>query len=90
MAMLHPYNACLGPDERRPRTLLVSVEISGLLSVILGIALVVLGSPWGIGDGISLIIFGALVWLVFYRRFMQLCMREAYATVGTGLIKTLG
>ncbi|MDI6810725.1 MAG: tetrahydromethanopterin S-methyltransferase subunit C [archaeon] len=90
MSMLHPYNACLGPDERRERTMMVSVEISGLLSVILGIALLVMGSPWGIGDGISLIIFGAIVWIVFYRRFIQACMKECYATVGTGLIKTIG
>ena len=91
MAMFHPYNACLGPDERRPRTLMVSVEISGLLSIILGIALAATpGSMWGVADGVSLIIFGALVWIVFYVKFVKTAMREAYSVVGTGLIKTIG
>ena len=90
MAMFHPYNACLGPDERRPRTLMLSVEISGLLCAILGIILVVTaGSMWGVADGVSLVIFGALVWLVFYVKFVKAAMREAYSVVGTGLIKTI-
>jgi len=89
MAMFHPYNACLGPDERRPRTLMVSVEITGLLCIILGIALVANPTSLGLLDSISLIIFGALVWIVFYAKFVRATMREAYSTVGTGLIKTI-
>lgn len=90
MAMFHPYNACLGPDERRERTLMVPVEISGLLCIILGFAMIVLGtSPWGLWDPISLIAFGLIVWAVFYTRFIKACMKECYATVGTGLIKTI-
>lgn len=95
MAMFHPYNACLGPDERRPRTLMVSVEISGLLSIILGIALAATATTmWypfigGVADGVILIIFGALVWLVFYVKFVKTALRESYSVVGTGLIKTI-
>jgi tetrahydromethanopterin S-methyltransferase subunit C len=90
MAMFHPYNACLGPDEKRPRTLMVSVEISGLLCIILGIALAANPtSALGIADGVSLIIVGALVWLVFYVKFVKTALREAYSVVGTGLIKTI-
>ena len=89
-AMAHPYNACLGPDERRERTLMVPAEASGLLCVILGSAMLVLGtSPWGLWDPVSLIVFGLLVWVVFYTRFIKACMKECYATVGTGLIKTI-
>jgi len=91
MAMFHPYNACLGPDERRERTLMVSIEISGLISIILGFTMVVLGtSPLGLWDPIALIVFGFIVWFVFYRRYIRACMKECYATVGTGLIKTIG
>lgn len=95
MAMFHPYNACLGPDERRPRTLMVSIEISGLLCIILGIALAanpLSTAMWAIGgvlDGISLLIFGLIVWIVFFVKFIKTAMREAYSTVGTGLIKTI-
>lgn len=89
-AMLHPYNACLGPDERRERTRMVSVEISGLICVLLGLALIGLGtSPYGILDGVSMIVFGVIVWVVFFRMFIKACMDECYATVGTGLIKTI-
>ncbi|MHC1611247.1 MAG: tetrahydromethanopterin S-methyltransferase subunit MtrC [Candidatus Methanospirareceae archaeon] len=86
MAMFHPYNACLGPDERRPRTLMVSVEVSGLLCLILGIAL----ATTDIVEGLSLIVFSAIVWVVFYVKFVRTAMREAYSVVGTGLIKTIG
>jgi len=90
MAVLHPYNACLGPDERRPRTMLCCVEISGLLCVILGIALVVTAtSTWGLIDGVSMTIFGAIVWLVFFVKFVRMSMDEAYSTIGTGMIKTI-
>ena len=89
-AILHPYNACLGPDERRERTRMVAVEIGGLVCVLLGLALVVLGtSPYGILDGVSLMVFGVVVWVVFFRMFIKACMDEAYSTVGTGLIKTI-
>jgi tetrahydromethanopterin S-methyltransferase subunit C len=89
-AMLHPYNACLGPDERRERTRMVSVEISGLICVLLGLALIGLGtSPYGILDGVSMIVFGVIVWVVFFRMFIKACMDECYETVGTGLIKTI-
>ncbi len=92
MGMFHPYNACLGPDERRERTRMVSIEISGLISIILGFTMLVLGtSPWGAAwDGLSLIVFGAIVWVVFFRKFVKACMAECWETVGTGLIKTLG
>ena len=90
MGMFHPYNASLGPDERRERTLTVSLEISGLICVILGFSMLVLGtSPWGIWDPLSLIVFGLVDWVYFYRRFITACMKECYATVGTGLIKTI-
>jgi tetrahydromethanopterin S-methyltransferase subunit C len=91
-AMFHPYNACLGPDERRERTRMVSIEISGLICIILGAAMLILGtSPWGaLWDGLSLVVFGAIVWVVFYRRFIKACMAECWETVGTGLIKTIG
>lgn len=89
-AMLHPYNACLGPDERRERTRMVSVEISGLLCIILGLAMIVLGtSPYGVLDGVTLLVFGFVVWVVFFKKFIKACMDECYETVGTGLIKTL-
>ena len=85
--MLQPYNTCLGADERRARTLLMSIEIGGIASIILGIATTLTLSAV---QGVPLIVLGAVVWVVFYRAYMKACMDEAYAVKGTGLIKTLG
>nr|AAU82247.1 N(5)-methyl-tetrahydromethanopterin-coenzyme M methyltransferase subunit C [uncultured archaeon GZfos12E2] len=86
-AMLQPYNTCLGADERRGRTLLMSIEIGGIASIILGIATTVTLSAV---QGVPLLVLGAVVWVVFYRAYMKACLKEAYAVKGTGLIKTLG
>ncbi|NAS88264.1 tetrahydromethanopterin S-methyltransferase subunit C [ANME-1 cluster archaeon AG-394-G21] len=85
--MLQPLNVCLGADERRGRTLLMSIEIGGIASIILGIVTTLTLSAV---QGVPLIVLGAIVWVVFYRAYMKACMKEAYAVKGTGLIKTLG
>lgn len=85
--MLQPFNSCLGTDEKRGRTLLVSIEIGGIASIILGIAATLTLSAV---QGVPLIVLGAVVWVVYYRAYVKACMEEAYATPGTGLIKTLG
>ena len=85
--MLQPLNTCLGADERRGRTLLMSIEIGGIASIILGIVTMLTLSAV---QGVPLIVLGAVVWVVFYRAYMKACMAEAYAVKGTGLIKTLG
>ena len=102
--LLHPYNACLGPDENRERTRMCSVEIVGLLCALLGFVMIILSSfswelggivsvtissPWKLWNGVSLLIFGLAVWAYFFRMFIKACMDEAYETVGTGMIKTI-
>jgi len=102
--LLHPYNACLGPDENRERTRMVAVEIAGLICAFLGFAMIILSSfswelgsivsvtissPWKLWNGVSLLIFGVAVWAYFFRMFIKACMDEAYETVGTGMIKTI-
>jgi tetrahydromethanopterin S-methyltransferase subunit C len=85
--MLQPYNTCLGADERRGRTLLMSIEIGGINCIILGVvALMSLGAV----QAVPLIVLGAIVWVVFYRAYVKACLAESYGAVGTGLIKTLG
>jgi tetrahydromethanopterin S-methyltransferase subunit C len=85
--MLQPYNTCLGADERRGRTLLMSIEIGGINCIILGVvALMSLGAV----QAVPLIVLGAIVWVVFYRAYVKACLAESYEVVGTGLIKTLG
>lgn len=102
--LLHPYNACLGPDENRERTRMCAVEIVGLICAFLGFAMIILSSfswelgsivsvtissSWKLWNGVSLLIFGVAVWAYFFRMFIKACMDEAYETVGTGMIKTI-
>ena len=95
LAMFHPFNACLGPDEDRGRTLLVSFEISGLICIILGIVSIALGAEWlgsqslGLANAVGLILYGIVVWAVFYAKFVRRAFEGAYEVVGTGLIKTV-
>jgi len=95
LAMFHPFNACLGPDEDRGRTLLVSFEISGLICIILGIVSIALGAEWlgsqslGLLNAVLLILYGIVVWVVFYAKFVRRSFEASYEVVGTGLIKTV-
>jgi len=70
------------------------VDVAVLLFIILGLFLAATaGSTWGVTVGvvgISLIVFGLIVWIVFFVKFIKTAMREAHSTVGTGLIKTIG
>ena len=85
--MLQPLNSCLGADERRGRTLLMAIEIGGINCIILGLITVM---TLGAVQGASLIVLGAIVWVVFYRAYVKACLEESYEVVGTGMIKTLG
>ena len=95
IGMFHPFNACLGPDEDRGRTLLLSFEISGLICIILGIVSVALGAEWlgsqslGLANAVGLILYGIVVWVVFYAKFVRRSFEASYEVVGTGLIKTV-
>jgi len=85
MGMLHPYNACLGPDEKRNRTLVLSIELGSLLSLLLGVGLIFND----LIDGAILIAVSGIIWAISYIVFVKLSMKQAYEVVGTGLIKTL-
>ena len=84
--MFQPYNSCLGADERRGRTLLVSVEIGGLNCIILGVLASLIQ---GMAQGVPLIALGAITWVLFYSAYVRACLNEAHSVVGTGLIKTM-
>jgi tetrahydromethanopterin S-methyltransferase subunit C len=82
LAILHPFNANLGPDETQDRTLIHSVSTGALAMFAAGIAsLATIG-----GAGILTVIIAAIVWIVFFRRFFELVKRDAAGVVGTGLL----
>ncbi|OPY50333.1 MAG: Tetrahydromethanopterin S-methyltransferase subunit C [Methanosaeta sp. PtaU1.Bin060] len=83
LAILHPFNANLGPDEKQDRTLVNAVMVGGMSNIATGVcALLTLGLPAGMVQ----IVAGFAVWYYFYVWFFRLAKRDAAAVVGTGLL----
>ncbi|NJD75992.1 MAG: tetrahydromethanopterin S-methyltransferase subunit C [Candidatus Methanoperedens sp.] len=82
MAMLHPFNACLGPDERQKRLLYLAGSTGAITMAIMGIAAIMtLGT-----SGVITLILGIILWLIFYKKFWDEVYKDSAAVVGTGLI----
>ncbi len=82
MALLHPFNACLGPDEKQKRLLYLAGSTGAITMAIIGIAaLMTLGAA-----GIVTLLLGIVLWLIFYKKFWDEVYNDAAAVVGTGLI----
>ena len=81
MAIQHPFNACLGPNEDQVRTLkcaastaFLSMTLTGLMSVTTG----------GIGWFVVFIV-GLIGWIVSFRAFVQASCNDAASTKWAGL-----
>lgn len=82
VAMLHPFNACLGPDEKQKRLLYLAGSTGAITMTIMGIAAAMtLGA-----EGVITIVLGIVLWLIFYKKFWDEVHNDASAVVGTGLI----
>ena len=82
MAMLHPFNACLGPDERQKRLLYLAGSTGAITMAVIGIAAIMtLGT-----SGIITLLLGVVLWFIFYKKFWDEVYNDAAAVVGTGLI----
>ena len=82
LAILHPFNANLGPDETQDRTLVHSVSAGALAMFAVGIA-----SLETIGvEGFVSIFVAAVVWIVFFKKFFDLVKRDSAGVKGTGLL----
>ena len=82
LAILHPFNANLGPDETQDRTLVHSISAGALAMFAVGIA-----SLETIGvEGFVSIFVAAVVWIVFFKKFFELVKRDSAGVKGTGLL----
>lgn len=82
MAMLHPFNACLGPDEKQKRLLYLAVSTGAITMAVTGIAgIMTLGNA-----GIFTLLVGIVLWLIFYKKFWDEVYKDAASVLGTGLI----
>lgn len=83
LAILHPFNACLGPDEKQDRTLVNAIMVGGLAMVATGIAAL---ATQGLAAGLLQLIIGFALWFYFFKMYYKLVKRDASAVVGTGLL----
>jgi tetrahydromethanopterin S-methyltransferase subunit C len=83
MAMLHPHNSNLGPDETQDRLLALSAEKAGIAVVLAGFA-----SIAGLGTVAITVLVGLAIWYIFFSRYYGFVKRDAYKVVETGLLPT--
>lgn len=83
LAILHPFNANLGPDEKQDRTLVNAIMVGGLAMITTGIGALL---TQGLSAGLLQIIIGFAIWFYFFKMFYRLVKRDASAVVGTGLL----
>jgi tetrahydromethanopterin S-methyltransferase subunit C len=83
LAILHPFNANLGPDEKQDRTLVNAIMVSGLAMVATGIAALL---TQGLAAGLLQLVIGFAIWFYFFKMYYRLVKRDASAVVGTGLL----
>jgi len=83
LAILHPFNANLGPDEKQDRTLVNAVMCSGIAMITTGIAALL---TQGLAAGLLQLVIGFAIWFYFFKMYYRLVKRDASAVVGTGLL----
>ena len=83
LAILHPFNANLGPDEKQDRTLVNGIMVSSLAMIATGVAAI---ATQGLASGLLQLIIGFALWFYFFKMYYRLVKRDAAAVVGTGLL----
>lgn len=83
MAMLHPHNSNLGPDETQDRLLALSAEKAGIAVVLSGFA-----SVAGMGAIVVTVLIGIFIWYIFFGKYYAFVKRDAYKVVDTGMLPT--
>jgi tetrahydromethanopterin S-methyltransferase subunit C len=82
VAILHPFNANLGPDEKQDRTLSTGFEKGAIAMIMAGIVSVVSTGA----SAAPTIVIGLAIWYVSFSQFKKYVVRDAYDVVGTGLL----
>lgn len=81
MAIQHPFNACLGPNEDQLRTLKCAASTAFLSMTIVGLMSITTG---GLGWFIVFIV-GLIGWIISFKAFVAASMNDAASTKWAGL-----
>ena len=79
MAIQHPFNACLGPQENRVRTLKLAASTAFFAMTIVGILGIGYSKAWWV-----IAVIGAIAWFISIRAFLQASAEEAASVAWTG------
>ncbi|MEL7671153.1 tetrahydromethanopterin S-methyltransferase subunit C [Methanobacterium sp.] len=84
MAVQHPFNACLGPNEKQTRTLKLAAATGFISMAVVGlIALLASGNAW-----VAIVpIIGTLAWLVSVKAFIGASTEDAASVAWSGMPK---
>lgn len=88
MAIQHPFNACLGPNENQVRTLKLAAATAFLAMLITGlISMVTLfTNTWmGVPEWFVIIIVAAIGWIISFRAYIKASYNEAASVKWAGL-----
>jgi len=86
MAIQHPFNACLGPNENQVRTLKLAVSTGFLAMVITGFLVITSSVAWlGIPLWVAIILVGAIGWVISFRAYVLASFEEAASVKWSGL-----
>lgn len=88
MAIQHPFNACLGPNENQVRTLKLAVSTGFLAMLITGILTIINPVPnsWmGIPVWVLFIVVAAIGWLISFKSYVDASFKEAASVKWSGL-----
>ena len=80
MAIQHPFNACLGPNEDQRRTLQLAASTAFMSMAIIGLLGIGVASTWW---AISLV--GAIGWFISMKAFLQASLDSAASVKWSGM-----
>ncbi|MCD1296193.1 tetrahydromethanopterin S-methyltransferase subunit C [Methanocella sp. CWC-04] len=83
LPILHPFNACLGPDENQKRTLTLAVESGFIVTVIFGILSIALV---GLAPAAITIVLGLIAWVFGYLSYWNRVKECGVVIKDTGLL----
>ncbi|AXV37352.1 MAG: tetrahydromethanopterin S-methyltransferase subunit C [Methanobacteriaceae archaeon] len=82
MAIQHPFNACLGPNENQIRTLKLAASTGFMAMTVVGLLSIIFNPTWWV-----VAVIGALAWFISFRSFLQASLDEAASVEWTGIPK---
>ncbi|MCA1916469.1 tetrahydromethanopterin S-methyltransferase subunit MtrC [Methanospirillum hungatei] len=76
MALQHPFNACLGPNESQDRTLMLAIEVGFLSMFVVAVMSYAFLDMMAATVGLIISLIG---WFYSYKQYIALSKRDAYA-----------